>query len=646
MADPEFKYAALPNLPTELLEHIGEELGISFAALSSLIRVNKRFHTVFKRFLYDSPAKAHDPILIIGAARCGNLAALQLAHEKYGADLDRIRIYPITAKEKTQLGIKYNLSPAARWGAPLHFAAAAGHMKVVNWLLSKGVDIEAPGRLYCGCETVEENMPDHYRGFECEVISSVCQPRDLEVMVWTPLHYAICQGRTNIAHRLLNAGARPSCIVEWREFIGLHDVDMIYYKALRTHNFDAFAEGSHLTLIRKHHLSPYLALGDANGKRYAVTALHTAALRGNKSISRRLVRKMGVNINDYGHYGEVSPLGYAILSADSSMTRMFLSLGADPYALVRVSGIHPPFWEYQPTEAVEAVSIAFSLHRPEAAMALFTRGGGRKGGDWTYRERKSASFLPYVLRKWGQGSKATSPEVALQKRRAFLMLTRKIIKSYGHSSDRDYLESGFYRMCADKDFDIESLDTYLKITRLTLGSLTEEGLTLGTAALFTMIASLNRRSRCCVNGSLSRRPTGCGRDYPTLIPVMEYLLQNGASTTIDFVWGSFNDPLEEFLGLILDRVSDQGPDRDIFAKIAAEAITEIIHIVNLLASHGALDFVGRKDRDGVDLLQIYGTLVGQGKVHALDLSTRRRLRAGTIKSIPRRLRKTLKVFET
>ncbi|KAF6813769.1 ankyrin-like protein [Colletotrichum plurivorum] len=159
MADPDFKHAALPNLPTELLELIGEELGSSFAALSALARVSARFHAVFTRLLYDSPAKAYDPILIIGAARCGNLAALQLAHEKYGADLNRTRIYPITAKEKSQLGIKYNLSPAARWGAPLHFAVAAGHMKVVSWLLSKGVNIEAPGRLYCGCETVEENMP-------------------------------------------------------------------------------------------------------------------------------------------------------------------------------------------------------------------------------------------------------------------------------------------------------------------------------------------------------------------------------------------------------------------------------------------------------------------------------------------------------
>ncbi|KAI8305262.1 hypothetical protein K4K59_012254 [Colletotrichum sp. SAR11_240] len=117
--------------------------------LSNLARVNQPFYRVFNRLLYEAAVKDHHPGPTIEAASKGNLGALKLAAE-HGANLDYYQVKPLTADEKLAKGIPYQLSPLARWGAPLHFAIIYGHQHVVEWLISKGVDIEAPARLYCG----------------------------------------------------------------------------------------------------------------------------------------------------------------------------------------------------------------------------------------------------------------------------------------------------------------------------------------------------------------------------------------------------------------------------------------------------------------------------------------------------------------
>lgn len=623
--------AMLSSLPTELLLGIGEEIDVHSAnsrkTLAALARVNARFHAIFAHLLYDSLAKAHDSVLIIGSARCGNLAALQLAHEKYGVDVDRIRVYPITNKEKSQLGIKYNLSPGARWGTPLHFAAAAGQMKVVSWLLSKNVDIEAPGRLYCGCETVDENMPGYYRTFEWEPgHPKYHDPKDRKVMVWTPLHYAVCQGRTNVAHRLLNAGASPACIVQQHfrssRFVGLKDVEKFYDAAPPRHRPDPFAEGSHLTWF-KWDSRRYRALRDANSDLVKITALHTAALRGNKTISRRLV-KMGVDINSRSPLGE-RPLSYAILSKNRSMVRLFLSMGADASARAVDSIYGRP----------EAVAVAFSLGRPEAAMTLLRNGSPTWGTHSMWgRYGFPQCFLAHVLLQWQERStpilSPTSPEDVLPKRRAFLMLTRETLKSIPWEVSGETLKAAlldaFYCLCTDGDFDLKSLIEYLKITGLTLETPVESGLVLGTVALYYTAAVFDDLSTF----------------HERNLPIMNYLLQKGVSPFIDIDWQSRRDPLDRFLRNIAARARRN--NRGEVPKEVVENVDVVIEVVNLFASHGAFGRAVQKDRDGV--LQAYGTLIGHSEEHALDSSTRRRLKAGTIACIPRRLLKSLRGFET
>ncbi|KAF4428568.1 hypothetical protein CFRS1_v007535 [Colletotrichum fructicola] len=138
--------ATFAFLPSELLSMIGDFLD-NIHDLSNLGRVNQTFYRVFNRLLYEAAVKDHHPGPTIEAASKGNLGALKLAAE-HGVNLDYYQVKPLTADEKLAKGIPYQLSPRARWGAPLHFAIIYGHQHVVEWLISKGVDIEAPARLY------------------------------------------------------------------------------------------------------------------------------------------------------------------------------------------------------------------------------------------------------------------------------------------------------------------------------------------------------------------------------------------------------------------------------------------------------------------------------------------------------------------
>ncbi|KAF4477260.1 hypothetical protein CGGC5_v013363 [Colletotrichum fructicola Nara gc5] len=187
--------ATFAFLPSELLSMIGDFLD-NIHDLSNLGRVNQTFYRVFNRLLYEAAVKDHHPGPTIEAASKGNLGALKLAAE-HGVNLDYYQVKPLTADEKLAKGIPYQLSPRARWGAPLHFAIIYGHQHVVEWLISKGVDIEAPARLYCGCVSPWNDISPYHETYRTDY--------DKGVMVWTPLHYAICHRQTDIAHLLLSA---------------------------------------------------------------------------------------------------------------------------------------------------------------------------------------------------------------------------------------------------------------------------------------------------------------------------------------------------------------------------------------------------------------------------------------------------------
>ncbi|KAF5518127.1 hypothetical protein CGCA056_v011088 [Colletotrichum aenigma] len=196
--------ATFALLPSELLSMIGDFLD-NIHDLSNLARVSQPFYRAFNRLLYKAAVEDHHPGPTIEAASNGNLGALKLAAE-HGANLDYYQVKPLTADEKLAKGIPYQLSPRARWGAPLHFAIIYGHQHVVEWLISKGVDIEAPARLYCGCVSPWNDISPYHETYRTDY--------DKGVMVWTPLHYAICHRQTDIAH-LLSA----DCLIRTMELL-------------------------------------------------------------------------------------------------------------------------------------------------------------------------------------------------------------------------------------------------------------------------------------------------------------------------------------------------------------------------------------------------------------------------------------------
>ncbi|KAJ0316638.1 hypothetical protein Brms1b_005356 [Colletotrichum noveboracense] len=193
--------ANISLLPSELHNAIGDFLDDTHD-LSNLARINQTFYRVFNRLLYKAAVKGRHPGPTIAAASNGNLAALKLAAE-HGANLDYHQLKPLTADEILAKGIRYRLSPRARWGAPLHFAIIYGHQHVVEWLISKGVDIEAPARLYCGSIVTRLLKgvgmdPNHLRG---GAHNSVFQ-------------YSATCGDESMVDHLVSSGADPRLLLK------------------------------------------------------------------------------------------------------------------------------------------------------------------------------------------------------------------------------------------------------------------------------------------------------------------------------------------------------------------------------------------------------------------------------------------------
>lgn len=135
--------------------------------------------------------------------------------------------------------------------------------------MSKGVDIEAPARLYCGCEN-PHNILDYHRCFRDRY--------DNSVMVWTPLHYAICHRQTEIAHILLSAGSSPLCTVPPRPESwppGLEILEELYSDRptrIRHRCMNGFTYSNTCALYW--------------GRNVCITALDTAVATGDKSQQR------------------------------------------------------------------------------------------------------------------------------------------------------------------------------------------------------------------------------------------------------------------------------------------------------------------------------------------------------------------------
>ncbi|KAK2779722.1 ankyrin-like protein [Colletotrichum kahawae] len=458
--------ATFALLPSELLNVIGDFLE-NIHELSNLARINQKFYRVFNRLLYEAAVKDHHPGPTIEAASSGNLGALKIAAE-HGANLDYHQVKPLTADEIAAKGIRYPLSPRARWGAPLHFAIIYGHQDVVEWLISKGVDIEAPARLYCGCENPND-IVDYYRIFR--------EHYDNGVMVWTLLHYAICHGQIDIAHLLLSAGSSPLCTIlprpeSWPP--GLEMLEELYSHhptRIRHRRVDGFYHDETCALYW--------------GRNVSITALDTAVALGNKSIVTRLLKDIGMDPNCLRGALDNSVFQYAATCGDESLVDHLVLLGADSRLLLKADWSYTKFPIY----------IAFRMHHPSAAFKLVECGTPIWSNQevWDYETdtseqvEKPISLLTVVLAGWDDEWSRTNTRLCgltdkccdhdehdiAAKKKAFLKLAQRTVDEVPHEVSTNELKAilarGLIAMFDHADFCDEDFSEYVKIVKPALG---------------------------------------------------------------------------------------------------------------------------------------------------------------------------------
>ncbi|KAF9871392.1 hypothetical protein CkaCkLH20_11039 [Colletotrichum karsti] len=447
MNQSDVKRTSICDLPTELLDMIGDGIENDVLAFHNAALVNRRFHQIFNPFLYKAAVAQNHHGPTVNAARAGNLASLKLAAD-HGADLDYIHCVPLTDDDVARMGVPFAPSPFARWGTLLHFAIMAGHEGVVSFLLTKGVNMEAPGRLYCGCDDRVDDLLPWKKG-------GVYDPRrwvDKDRMIWTPLHYSICQEKTHIAEILLSAGASPDCRVcrsipnpSHPNLTNIYDVYREYETRPCHAQYALCGIGSYF--------------GDSE---HEITALHAAAASGNRLMATRLVREFGVDPNGDG-MNEL--FHYAAASTGSSMVCHLLSLGADPGR-----------WPMCNFVSSAAVSTAFRLQNAEAAVHLLQAGAPVWYGSFCRphdRDHLYGTILSKVLDLWKQKehdgrqiphARGVDEEV----KKAFILVAQQAINSVPKVISVDLLDhvllDGFFIMLTQPAFDEGDFEEYMKLT--------------------------------------------------------------------------------------------------------------------------------------------------------------------------------------
>ncbi|KAH9235627.1 hypothetical protein K456DRAFT_34314 [Colletotrichum gloeosporioides 23] len=503
---------SLSALPTELCYLIGDQPAIKSADVASLARVNWRFCIIFTRYLRLA-ALRNTPNFTIQAARCGDLAGLQFAYER-GAKLDVIHKLHLKGSHANIHGLPQR---TICWGTPLHFAVAGGHMNVVNWLLSKHVSIEAPGCLHCECFTEGDDVFD--------------REENKRILVWTPLHYAICQGHTNVAHRLLNSGADVLCKVDpapkrlhpgLRKIKRRHkDFFCDYTEALPRNDFRRKLLRIRAPQIEKKRYC-------LKGTNQDVPAIHTAAAKDNRAIIRRLRHKMGVDIKkEAGNFGEHA-LYRSAHSTSVRVVRFLVALGKN---------------DRMRTSVYSPLVTAFGFRHPALAVELMKHGS--PVWEWYYKRmywsldliRVPDALLTRLIYDW-RGRDYTSdrvgPEQVGLKRVAFLMAARKTVETVPRQVSAEgcseILFEGFFQMCEDGDFDLESILQYIKITDLQISALralprrlTSLFITINAATIALQVIIISCRYIYWKSH----------RTWNNSAPIVHFLLQNGASVCDD-----------------------------------------------------------------------------------------------------------------
>ncbi|KAI8206468.1 Tankyrase-1, partial [Colletotrichum sp. SAR 10_76] len=332
----------LQCLPTEVLLLIVSSVGEQQrrTALAGLSRANKALHTTCNPFLYHDAIKDNAPEITTVAARHGNLDTLMKAHE-YGADLNAVTWVPIPSWTEKGNVISQDWSKIGdddfgyAWATPLAVATCEGHYHVVKYLLTLHVDVDAPGKLFCDCDVPKSILKDAPMN-PWEIL----HPTYLETVccagVWTPLHFALCRGKTSIARLLISCGAsltntrypvrsqipRRNGIAS---LFGLDTVDTPKAAAIRERLGSLILSLGPREIVQSEDGDPEAddgysesGAGWIEDAGLTACAIHTAVTTGNEAIVRHLVLDHNVDIDQADSKGATA-LHYALSTQSVKM---------------------------------------------------------------------------------------------------------------------------------------------------------------------------------------------------------------------------------------------------------------------------------------------------------------------------------------
>ncbi|KAJ3957534.1 hypothetical protein N0V92_005893 [Colletotrichum tropicale] len=322
----------LTTTPPEILLAIADLL--SQAALHALALANKRLYDVINPALYAQSVKNEAPDITVLAARDGNLDTLKMA-ASFGADMNRVYWVPVPtwAKPERIQATAPKTGYGVCWATPLHVAAAYGHYDVVKWLLAEGVDVDVPGKLLCGCMSLNEMQQHDGNSSDAWHSWMSLDYVPLVAGTWTPLHLAICRSNQSIARFLVSRGASLDIRYSRRMNIPrTNGVTTLFCSKScdlpirMTHLGSVDIEDRSDDDLDHHMIIEMGALEDVEDHN-RMHAAHTAAASGQKEILRYLIAK-GVDLNILdGSNGNV--LHYALSESDTDMCNLAVDLGAN-----------------------------------------------------------------------------------------------------------------------------------------------------------------------------------------------------------------------------------------------------------------------------------------------------------------------------
>ncbi len=253
------------------------------------------------------------------------------------------------------------LSAGAAMSGPLHDAAAAGDITVVQKLLDGGADVNEADDV--GTPLVWAMFTR--KGVVARLLLDHGANPNVDGPGWTPLVSAIKMGDTELAEAMLAAGA-----------------DVNAGKQLKP--LAAAAEEGNVAIARRlleHSVDPDGRVDD-EGR----TALHVAAEAGSRAVAELLITS-GADVNALSTIGH-PPLHYAVFGDHSAIAELLRASGARPGP---IEPITPYLANADPIRGAKAGALCLSCHRSDEG----TEGGYVGPHFWDIVGRPVASLPNY-----------------------------------------------------------------------------------------------------------------------------------------------------------------------------------------------------------------------------------------------------------